>query len=152
MSPRAACRLTQLGFTDVYDYVEGKAAWMASGLPVVGTVRDDERVASLARPAGTCTIGATVGELDGEPPGNVWVVVDDAGVVHGEVRSAVARLAPTTAIADVVQPGVVTARPSMRVSELAEKFDEGFMSHVVVTRLDGTLIGIIEREDVQRRW
>ena len=29
MSPRAACRLELLGFTQVYDYVLGKADWLA---------------------------------------------------------------------------------------------------------------------------
>ena len=33
------------------DYVDGKAAWLAEGLPAVGRVRDDERIASLATPA-----------------------------------------------------------------------------------------------------
>src|SRR5215212_6557732 len=32
MSPRAARRFEQLGFTDVYDYAPGKAAWAAAGL------------------------------------------------------------------------------------------------------------------------
>ena len=33
MSPRAAWRLESLGFARVYDYVAGKADWMAAGLP-----------------------------------------------------------------------------------------------------------------------
>jgi hypothetical protein len=33
MSPRAACRLELLGFTQVYDNVAGKADWLAHGLP-----------------------------------------------------------------------------------------------------------------------
>jgi hypothetical protein len=32
MSSRAACRLEQLGFTEVYDYHAGKADWLAHGL------------------------------------------------------------------------------------------------------------------------
>jgi hypothetical protein len=38
MSPRAACRLATIGFTEVYDYVAGKAEWLARGLP-----RDGEK-------------------------------------------------------------------------------------------------------------
>jgi hypothetical protein len=34
--PRAACRLELLGFTQVYDYVLGKADWLAHGLPTKG--------------------------------------------------------------------------------------------------------------------
>ena len=44
MSPRAACRLETLGFDPsfVFDYVEGKAGWLAHGLPREG---DNEAVA-----------------------------------------------------------------------------------------------------------
>ena len=31
MSPRAACRLEALGFTELYDYVAGKADFVVSG-------------------------------------------------------------------------------------------------------------------------
>ncbi|MGQ0577169.1 MAG: hypothetical protein ACT4RN_23650, partial [Pseudonocardia sp.] len=40
MSPRAACRLATLGFTQVYDYVPGKVDWLARNLPVEGTGAD----------------------------------------------------------------------------------------------------------------
>src|SRR6266508_10149 len=36
MSPRAACRLEQLGFPEVYDYTAGKADWLAHGLETEG--------------------------------------------------------------------------------------------------------------------
>ncbi len=152
MSPRAACRLEQLGFIEVYDYVEGIAAWLAFGLPVEGTVRDDDRIGSITRAASTCSIDATVGDLGDSPAGGLWVVVDGEGVVHGELRANVLGLAATTPIADLVQPGAVTARPSMRVRELAEKFGEGFLGHVLVTHLDGRLVGIIYGEDMEQRW
>ena len=35
MSPRAAWRLERLGFAEVYDYVAGKADWIAAGLPTL---------------------------------------------------------------------------------------------------------------------
>src|SRR5213078_1178692 len=40
MSPRAACRLTALGFTHVHDYVAGKIDWLARNQPVEGTAAD----------------------------------------------------------------------------------------------------------------
>lgn len=33
-SPKAAQRMEELGYTDVYDYEAGKADWKAAGLPV----------------------------------------------------------------------------------------------------------------------
>jgi hypothetical protein len=40
MSPRAACRLATLGFTQVHDYVGGKVDWLARNLAVHGTDAD----------------------------------------------------------------------------------------------------------------
>ena len=49
MSPRAACRLQTLGFTNVYDYVLGKADWLAHGLPTEGEQADVPRAKDLLR-------------------------------------------------------------------------------------------------------
>src|SRR3954470_12932961 len=46
LSPRAAHRLEQLGFAEVYDYVASKVAWLACGLPGEGLLHDDRRVAA----------------------------------------------------------------------------------------------------------
>ena len=47
MSPRAACRLETLGFARVYDYVLGKADWLAHGLPTEGEQADLPRAKDL---------------------------------------------------------------------------------------------------------
>ena len=39
MSPRAAWRLEATGFGPVYDYMEGKADWLAADLPFEGTAQ-----------------------------------------------------------------------------------------------------------------
>ena len=49
MSPRAACRLETLGFEHVYDYVPGKADWLARALRTEGEDTDQPRVGPLAR-------------------------------------------------------------------------------------------------------
>ena len=49
MSPRAACRLELLGFTQVYDYVLGKADWLAYGLPTEGEQAQVLRAKDLLR-------------------------------------------------------------------------------------------------------
>ncbi|MFF5019711.1 rhodanese-like domain-containing protein [Streptomyces sp. NPDC001165] len=41
MSPRAAAQLEQLGFRQVYDYVPGKADWLAAGLPTEGPAAEN---------------------------------------------------------------------------------------------------------------
>jgi hypothetical protein len=47
MSPRAACRLEALGFSEVYDYVPGKVDWLARGLPREGEKAGETRAFEL---------------------------------------------------------------------------------------------------------
>ena len=65
MSPRAAWQLEALGFTNVYDYTEGKLDWIAHGLPtegkgphyaVAGEVVDRDAVLA-------CRVGVLTGDL-----------------------------------------------------------------------------------------
>lgn len=49
MSARAAWRLEQLGFTQVYDYVASKIDWFANGLPREGKAADVPWAGDLAR-------------------------------------------------------------------------------------------------------
>ena len=49
MSPSAAWRLETLGFTNVYDYVGGKADWFAAGLPREGELTSIPRAGDVAR-------------------------------------------------------------------------------------------------------
>src|SRR5712691_4602486 len=113
MSPRAACRLESLGFTDVYDYALGKAAWLASGLPVEGIVPAEARAGALARSdVPTCQPGD---KLDGLPAAvrdwRVCVVVDDARVVHGLLDEATLDRAHGS-VDEVMRLGPTTVRPS----------------------------------------
>src|SRR5260370_22926886 len=50
MSPRAASRLESLGFTQVYDYVAGKADWGSFGLPLEGRRPSGTRVGAHVHP------------------------------------------------------------------------------------------------------
>jgi 3-mercaptopyruvate sulfurtransferase SseA len=64
MSPRAACRLEALGFTRVYDYVDGIADWKAAGLPLEGTKDQPPGVADATRiEVPTSRPDATVGQV-----------------------------------------------------------------------------------------
>src|SRR4051812_6549211 len=115
MSPRAAWRLEQLGFTDVYDYVAGKAAWMGCGLPIEGSLGADDLVGSLAeRSVPTCQVSERLADV--EPrfgDAEIAVVVNDHDVVMALLRPEVFGLDPTTEVGDVMQPGPSTSRPSM---------------------------------------
>ena len=110
MSPRAAWRLEAAGFGPVYDYVAGKADWLAADLPFEGT----------AQLAGMVT------------------------------RRGVATVAERTAAAEaqsVMRFGVSTVRPSEDAAALAQRMGHAGVTRVVVTRPDGTLIGLFFAAD-----
>jgi hypothetical protein len=152
MSPRAACRLESLGFTDVYDYAVGKAAWLALGLPVEGSVPADERVGALARKdAPTCHPGDNLGEVPAEARDwGACVVVDDSGVVCGLLEAG-ALLRDHGVVDDAMRLGPRTFRPSYRLDELRSYFERHDTPHALVTTLEGRLIGLVLRDEVVGR-
>jgi len=84
MSPRAAWRLEAAGFGPVYDYVAGKADWLAADLPFEGTAQ----LAGMFTRRGVATVaeGAPVAEalgLLGAQGFGPVLVVNEAGVVMG---------------------------------------------------------------------
>jgi rhodanese-related sulfurtransferase len=151
LSPRAAHRLDALGFTEVYDYVPGKAAWLGDGLPSGGQRRPEQRVGSLADPkVPTLPADATIADAKRAlaDDSDVAIVLDDHHVVLGVLRPETLGLDPTTPVVDVVQPGPSTFRPSMTIRELVGYFRKSDESRALITTNGGEWIGLIRREDV----
>jgi len=153
LSARAAHRLETLGFSRVYDYTASKAAWFAAGLPAEGSVADSRRAASAARTAvPTCSPDATVAEVASTIGDHRRViVVDEDGFVLGVVRREVLDLPAETWIEGLMQPAPPSVRPSVTVDALATSMDDDGRTYVLVTRFDGTLVGLIERSDLYGR-
>jgi rhodanese-related sulfurtransferase len=147
LSARGAARLEAFGFRSVFDYRASKTAWLASHKPVEGTVPMTQRAGSVARPAATCAPDTTLADLPEPGPGGVVLVVDGEGVVLGAVRPD-STPASAVSVLDVAQPGPTSVRPSITVDELARSMDEADESHTLVTTLDGVLVGIVERADL----
>lgn len=147
LSGRAAARLEHLGFREVYDYTGSKAAWLAMGWPYEGTMPPGERVGSLAKPAATCDPRTAVADLPEAGPGGVVLVIDEAEVVLGSIAPASLRGVDGRGLTafDVAHPGPSSVRPSITADELARSMDESGESHVIVSTLEGTLLGIVER-------
>jgi rhodanese-related sulfurtransferase len=148
--PRAAARLEALGFTDVAVYRPGKAGWLADDLPSGGLRRREQRVAGIADPEVAFVPGdATVGEaaeLVGDA--DVGIVVNDDRVVLGLLRPETFGLPSETPVADVLQPGPSTFRPSLTVQELVEYFGTSNEARAIITTHEGVWIGLVRREDV----
>jgi rhodanese-related sulfurtransferase len=147
LSSRGAARLEDFGYRDVHDYRGSKAAWLAMGRPAEGTVPAAERAGSLARAAATCAPTTPIAELPGAGPGRVVLVVDGADRVLGVVDPSYLDGAEEVA-GTVAHPGPTSVRPSITADELARSMDRAGEAYVVVSLLDGVLVGIVERGDL----
>jgi rhodanese-related sulfurtransferase/CBS domain-containing protein len=153
LSARAAHRLESLGFSEVYDYTASKTAWMALGLPAEGSRPDSRRAGAAARrDVPTVPLDSTVGDLVEQLGDELRaIVLDDERVVLGVVRRDALDLEPITPVETVMQPAPPSVRPSIPVDELAESMEQDARSYVIVSHLDGTFVGVIERDDLHGR-
>jgi Mg/Co/Ni transporter MgtE len=153
LSPRAACRLATLGFTRVHDYAAGKAEWLANALPVEGTRASRPTAGSLARKdAATCPLSSSAAHaldaIDKSPYGFA-LVLGPAEVLLGRVhREALEAVAGSDPIEPIIEPGPSTVRPHRTVEELRDRLKGSDVSTLVITRADGTLIGVVRKDDV----
>ncbi|MBB2747416.1 UNVERIFIED_ORG: rhodanese-related sulfurtransferase [Microbispora rosea subsp. rosea] len=151
LSPRAAHRLERLGFDTVHDYSPGKMDWISADLPYEGNaalvreqVRRDPVIAYLEDPL------AEVADRIIADPAGLAVVIDGDGVVHGVIGARELIGANPTATAErVMCVGATTTRPSAEVASLTERMDRADVRHVVVTRADGTLVGLFGIGDLR---
>ena len=154
MSPRAAARLAALGFTDVYDYVAGKADWGSAGLPLEGAEGSETRAGAFARPdvprfeprEALQTVRRRVTGTGFD----TCFVVDDDGVVLGRLgRTALASDADVL-VDEAMTEGPSTVRPSARLAEVVERMRRQNLSGLPVTTSDGRLVGLLTRADAER--
>jgi CBS-domain-containing membrane protein len=150
MSPRAAWRLEAAGFGPVYDYVAGKADWLAADLPFEGTAR----LAGMFTRRDVATAGERTRAaealrlLDAQGFGPV-VVLNPAGVVMGAAyRDQLEVAAAEAEVGSVMRFGVSTVRPSEDAATLVHRMGHAGVTRVVVTRPGGTLIGLFFAADV----
>lgn len=149
MSPRAAWRLETLGF-DAHDYVAGKQDWLAYGLAFDGyAVLAGEHVTA---DIGTCSIDDRLGGVRDQlasAPFGMLVVLNADGVVLGRLdRGAMG--AGDDAVGTLMYEGPTTVRPSEELAPLAERMRRAGVDGVLVTRSDGTLLGLLERRIAER--
>lgn len=152
MSPRAACRLEALGFTDVYDYVLGIADWKAAGLRTEGSGDDEQRVQHAIRPDfPTCDPDEQVTEVKGRVFDSGWdecFVVDCDGMAVGRLRGQA--WDTEGAVVDVMEIGPSTVRPDGQLQPLVERMSKRGTKLVAVTTPQGALLGVLIREEGER--
>jgi len=149
MSPRAAWRLEGAGFRPVYDYVAGKSDWLAADLPFEGTAQLAGKFTrrQVATAGEDTPAGEALARLEEAGFGPV-MVLNEAGVVMGAAHRDDLASAPGGATAGaVMRPGVSTVRPSEQAGDLVHRMYHADVTRIVVTRSDGTLVGLFFADD-----
>jgi CBS domain-containing protein len=154
MSPRAACRLETLGFTEVYDYVPGKADWLAHNLPIEGQQAGAPTAGRLSRDdVVTFRLDERVGEVRERIAGSPYgfgLVTSAGGVLLGRLRGSALDCDPALRAEEVMEAGPSTVRPDTPAADLAKRLGERELRWAIVTDPDGRLIGVVRREDLER--
>ena len=151
MSPRAAWRLERLGFTDVYDYVAGKADWLAAGLPTEGKGSAVPGAGSDARrDVATCLPDDSVAAARQRVATSQWdrcVVVNEARVVLGVLDEQALTGGDDVIAEAVMRLGPTTVRADEDLASLHQRMQARRTAAVLVTDPDGRLIGVVTAAD-----
>jgi CBS domain-containing protein len=156
MSARAAWRLETLGFEWVNRYTPGKVDWFAAGLPREGKLAALPRIGDAAdRGVLTCGIRDTVDEVHGrlqQAGQDLCVVLNDRRIVLGVVRERDLGSHPEAPIEEIMDPGPVTFRPDILLSEMVEHMQKsgGRINRILVTTADGELIGLLRSAEAEQ--
>jgi Mg/Co/Ni transporter MgtE len=141
-----------MGFTEVYDYVDGKLDWLAAGLPTEGakipTAADVAR-----RDVPTCRMDEPIGEVRERVRAAGWdacVVVNEERVVFGLLRQEELEQEGDETVEQVMRPAPSTFRPHVPIEEMARFMAEHDLVSSPITSSDGRLIGLLRRDDAAR--
>jgi rhodanese-related sulfurtransferase len=154
LSPRAAARLATLAFSEVYDYMAGKADWLAAGLPSEGTKAGSPHAGDVVSEPPVCRIGDTVALARDRAQAagcGECIVTSAENVVLGRLNKQALAQEPEAPVESVMDPGPSTIRPSVPLDELVKRLRKEDRKRALVTTGDGVLVGIARLEDAERR-
>jgi CBS domain-containing protein len=139
----------------VYDYVAGKADWLAHGLAREGTRATVPRAGDLldTEPP-TCTLDedlATATAAIERSRYGFCLVVNDQRIVLGRLRrSALHDTVANARVETVMEPGPSTVRPDTPARELADRLASRNLNTAVITTPEGRLLGVFARAAAER--
>lgn len=79
---------------------------------------------------------------------DICVVTNARQVVLGLLGRSALRSTSQTTVEDAMTPGPITIRPSARLEAIRERMREQNLTRIIVSRSDGTLLGVVRREDL----
>jgi predicted transcriptional regulator len=125
---------------------------MGAGLPVEGTNADRPRLIDvLRRDVPTCWLGERLGEVRDRVAAAGWdacVVISEQRVVLGLLRAKELQADPGLLVERAMRPGPSTFRPFVSVEQMRGTMTERNLENSPVTTSDGTLVGLVRRQDV----
>jgi Mg/Co/Ni transporter MgtE len=153
LSPRAACRLETLGFSDVYDYTAGKVDWLARGLPREGGKAGERRALDLVvDDVVTCPPDARIADVRERVAASRYgfaFVVAPGRVLLGRVRRAALQGDGELTAETVMELGPSTVRADNALEPLAERMRKNDLTTLPVTTPEGELFGVVRRDDLE---
>jgi CBS domain-containing protein len=155
MSDRAAWRLESLGFTRVYRYTPGKDGWLTMGLPTEGPDAATPRAGDVAdRDTPTCALHDRLGDVRDRlrAAGKTsCIIVNDQRVVLGRLRGKSLDGDAEQTVEEVMEAGPTTVRPSESLNALIGRMQKRKAKSIIVSTAAGVLVGVLRREDGERR-
>jgi Mg/Co/Ni transporter MgtE len=153
MSPRAASRLEELGFKQVYDYVAGIADWASFGLPLEGQHDSSTRVGAYTRTdVPVCRPDDRMTEVRERVRAAGWdtcFVTNQKGVVVGRLGHAALGGSNDLSVDEAMSLGPSTVRPSLELDKAVERMRNQNLTTLPVTHPDGVLVGVLRRDDAE---
>jgi Mg/Co/Ni transporter MgtE len=150
MSPRAAWRLESYGYERVYDYVPGKADWLAFNLPREGFARLAGDV--IRRDVPTCGFRERLAEVRDRLAASEYgmlVALNQEGIVMGRLDRGALQADPDSTVDRLMREGPTTVRPSEELDAIASRMRNADIDGVLVTSSDGRLLGMLTCEDAE---
>jgi rhodanese-related sulfurtransferase len=150
VSARAAWRLENMGFQEVYRYTAGKADWLSAGFDTEGTEANKPRLKQiLKRNLLTCAPRDRLGVIKNRRPNptDVCVILNDRGIVLGLIEGEAWEQDPLKTAAEVMNPAPRTFRPNSDPVEVMKDMRKDDLDNALVTTSDGELLGFIQRRE-----
>lgn len=146
MSQRAAWQLERYGFTNVHDFVHGKAYWLASGRATIRDQPIDRVLDHLNIDVATIDASANIVMAFETGIGDGRIVVTGArDVVLGTLRrSELGDLDPDATAADIMRKGPTTIRPDELADAVRERMSSRNVTSLIVTAPTGELLGTFD--------
>ncbi len=138
----------------VYDYVGGKADWLARGLPREGEKADERRALDLAfDDVVTCELTDRVGDVAERVASSRYgfaFVVAPGRTLLGRLRRAALKTGGDAAAEALMEPGPSTIRADTALEGLAKRMRENDLTSLPVTTPEGVLLGVVRRDDLEQ--